>query len=425
MISVTRDKNISRRILPYDDSATSGVRNAVFEILKNVYENGDTALLDYTEKFDGIRPQELEVSRNEIDNLASKVPAEVISSLQKAYDRIYRYHSAQLRQGFRIETDNEVLIQRVIPLKRVGLYVPGGTAPYPSTVLMDAIPAKIAGVSELIMVSPPTCEGDISPLIAAAAKLAGVTRIFRCGGAQAIAALAYGTETIPAVDKIVGPGNVYVAEAKKQVFGTVGIDLVSGPSEVVIVAEGDSDVDAIAADMLAQAEHDTLSPVILITPSEELAYSVQKALDLQLSSLPRREIAENALNSLGRIIVCDSIEEGISIANDFAPEHLELMSNRAFDYLDLIENAGSVFLGKYSMVPIGDYIGGTNHALPTGGSARFASPLSVDDFVKKSSFSYFTETGLNSIKDDIAVLARAEGFEGHARSALSRKNAGN
>lgn len=420
MIPVTRDKNIRRRVLPDDDPNRVRVQNSVSTILRNVYENGDAALLDYTERFDGIRPENLEVTPEEIDALASKVPAEVLASLHRAYDRIRRYHSEQARKSFRIETENEVLIQRVVPLRRVGLYVPGGTAPYPSTVLMDAVPAKIAGVKELIMVSPPTCNGDVSPVIAAAAKLVGVTRMFRCGGAQAIAALAFGTETVPAVDKIVGPGNVYVAEAKKQVFGTVGIDLVSGPSEVVIVADGESSPKAVAADMLAQAEHDTLSPVIFVTPSEKLAYAVQAELEAQLAVLPRREIAGQALGSLGRIIVCDSMEEGISLANDFAPEHLELMTDRPFEYLDLIENAGSVFLGRYSMVPIGDYIGGTNHALPTGGSARFASPLSVDDFIKKSSFSYFTEQGLDGIKDDIAVLARSEGFEGHARSALSR-----
>lgn len=420
MIPVTRDKNIRRCVLPGSDPGAVRVRDAVEGILKNVCENGDRALLDYTERFDGIRPENLEVSPEELDALAAKVPEEVTASLKRAYDRIYRYHSEQARTGFRIDTGDEILIQRVIPLRRVGLYVPGGTAPYPSTVLMDAVPAIIAGVGELIMVSPPTCSGDISPVIAAAAKIVGVTRLFRCGGAQAIAALAFGTETVPRVDKIVGPGNVYVAEAKKQVFGTVGIDLVSGPSEVVIVADGKTDPDAAAADMLAQAEHDTLSPVIFITPSEKLAYAVQAALDRQLAVLPRREIAEKALDAYGKIIICDSIEEGISLANDFAPEHLELMTDEPLGYLDLIKNAGSVFLGRYSMVPVGDYLGGTNHALPTGGSARFASPLSVDDFIKKSSFSCFTKIGLDGIKDDVAVLARAEGFEGHARSVLSR-----
>lgn len=420
MIPISKEKNITRRVLPDDDPDRVRIRNSVSEILRNVYENGDRALLGYTEKFDGIRPANLEVSPEEIDKLASAVPEDVIRALKRAYDRIYRYHKEQIRSGFRIETDDEILIQRVIPLKRVGLYVPGGTAPYPSTVLMDAVPAVIAGVKELIMVSPPTCNGDISPVIAAAAKIVGVTRLFRCGGAQAIAALAFGTESIPAVDKIVGPGNAYVAEAKRQVFGTVGIDLVSGPSEVVIVADGQSDPDAVAADMLAQAEHDTMSPVILITPSGALADAVRSSLDEQLSVLPRREIAEKALDSLGKIIVCDSLEEGISLANDFAPEHLELITDDPFNYLSLIENAGSVFLGRYSMVPVGDYMGGTNHALPTGGSARFASPLSVDDFIKKSSFSYFTKAGLDSLNGDIAVLARAEGFEGHARSVLSR-----
>ncbi len=397
------------------------IQNSVSDILREVYEKGDSALLDYTERFDGVRPERLEVSPEELDALASRVPKEVIASLEKAFDRICRFHSAQKREGFTIKGDGEILVQRVIPLKRVGLYVPSGTAPYPSTVLMDAVPAIIAGVKELIMVTPPTCDGEISPVIAAAAKLTGVTRVFRCGGAQAIAALAFGTESIPAVDKIIGPGNVYVAEAKKQVFGTVGIDLVSGPSEVVIVADEKSDPVAISADLLAQAEHDTMSPVIFFTPSEELAKAVQAELDIQLYSLPRKDIAETALNELGKIILCDSIEEALSLANDFAPEHLELFADNPFDYIDLIENAGSVFLGRYSMVPIGDYIGGTNHALPTGGSARFASPLSVDDFIKKSTFSYFTEDGLNAIKDDIAVLARSEGFEGHARAALSRK----
>lgn len=421
MVPITRDKNIRRRILPDNSSDRVLIENSVSDILREVCEKGDAALLDFTERFDGVRPERLELTQAELEALAAQVPAEVTASLQRAYDRLCRYHSAQKREGFRIETGDEILIQRVVPLKRVGLYVPGGTAPYPSTVLMDAVPAIIAGVEELIMVSPPTCNGDISPVIAAAAMLTGVTRVFRCGGAQAIAALAYGTESVPAVDKIVGPGNVYVAEAKKQVFGTVGIDLVSGPSEVVIVADGKSDPAAVAADMLAQAEHDTLSPVVFLTPSEELAQSVQNELELQLQQLPRREIAQKALDSYGRIIICDSLEEGIALSNDFAPEHLELFCDNPFDYMDLIENAGSVFLGRYSMVPIGDYIGGTNHALPTGGSARFASPLSVDDFIKKSSFSYFTKDGLDGIKDDIAVLARSEGFEGHARSALSRK----
>ena len=420
MIQISRDKNIRRRVLPDSDPNMVRIQSSVTEILREVCEKGDSALLDYTERFDGVRPERLELTPDELDALAAQVPEEVMTSLKKAFDRICRFHSAQRREGFRIESDGEILVQRVIPLKRVGLYVPGGTAPYPSTVLMDAVPAIIAGVEELVMVSPPTCNGDISPVIAAAAKLTGVTRVFRCGGAQAVAALAYGTESIPAVDKIVGPGNVYVAEAKKQVFGTVGIDLVSGPSEVVIVADAKSDPVAIAADMLAQAEHDTMSPVVFLTPSEALAEAVQREVDVQLSKLPRRDIAEKALDALGRIIVCDSMEEGIALANDFAPEHLELFADNPFDYLDLIENAGSVFLGRYSMVPIGDYIGGTNHALPTGGSARFASPLSVDDFIKKSTFSYFTKEGLDGIKDDIATLARSEGFEGHARSALSR-----
>ncbi|MDD6978783.1 MAG: histidinol dehydrogenase, partial [Firmicutes bacterium] len=333
---------------------------------------------------------------------------------------IAAYHREQLKEGYTIEANGVTLKQRVLPIEKVGIYIPGGTAAYPSTVLMNAVPAKIAGVKEIVMVSPPTAGGTISPVILAAAKIAGVDRVFRIGGAQAVAALAYGTKSVPKVDKIVGPGNAYVAEAKKQVFGQVGIDLIAGPSEILVVADEGSDARIVAADMLSQAEHDKMATAVLITDSEAVAKAVAWEIDKQLEVLPRREIAEESVNVNGKIIITDTPDEAIELANKLAPEHLELYLDDAEKYADKVVNAGSVFVGKNCPEALGDYFAGPNHTLPTAGTARFASPLSVDDFTKKMSFTYYTEEALRYAKDKVALLARQEGLEGHARSILSR-----
>ena len=350
----------------------------------------------------------------------NRVPQELLSVIREAARRIENYHRAQVRQSYLVETDGTLLMQKVRPLDRVGAYVPGGTAPYPSTVLMNLIPAKLAGVKEIVMVSPPTCNGEISPVILAAAYIAGADRVFQAGGAQAVAALAYGTESIPRVDKIVGPGNAYVAEAKRQVFGPVGIDLVAGPSEIFVIADESCRAATVAADLLSQAEHDVLATAVLATTSRAFAEEVARELESQLAVLPRETIARASIEKNGMILIADSIEEAIDMANELAPEHLELCVDNPFDYVSRIRNAGSVFLGKYCPEALGDYFAGTNHTLPTGGTANYGSPLSVDDFVKKTSFTYYTADALRQVKDSIALFARQEQLEGHARSVLSR-----
>ena len=398
-----------------------GVEDVVAEILGNVRENGDRALFEYNEKFDGASVDALKVTDAEIEEALASVTPEFIEILKKAAANIRKYHEKQVRTNFVISEDNGIVIgQKITPIEKVGLYVPGGTAPYPSTVLMDAIPAKIAGCSELVMTTPPQKDGKVNSAILAAAYIAGVTQIFKVGGAQAIAALAFGTESIPKVEKIVGPGNAYVTEAKKQVNGIVSIDVIAGPSEVLIVADGGTDARFAAADMLAQAEHDKLSTAVLITDSEELALAVQAELDRQLALLPRKEIAGASLERNGKIILTDSIDTAVMIANEIAPEHLELALENPFDYLGKVKNAGSIFLGRYCPEPLGDYYGGTNHTLPTGGTAKFASPLSVDDFIKKSQYTYYTRDAFRRVKDDIACFARQEELLGHARSCLIR-----
>ncbi|MBO6020184.1 MAG: histidinol dehydrogenase, partial [Clostridia bacterium] len=330
-------------------------------------------------------------------------------------------HEKQVRPGFIIsEKEGVVTGQKVTPIERVGLYVPGGTAAYPSTVLMDAIPAKIAGCAEIVMTTPPGKDGKVNPAILAAADVAGVDRIFKVGGAQAIAALAYGTESVPKVDKIVGPGNAFVAEAKKQVFGVVSIDMIAGPSEILVVADGTCNPAYVAADLLSQAEHDKNASAVLVTDSPELALSVQTELERQIAQLPRREIARASIDKNGKIIVCDDLREALAVSNDIAPEHLELSLDNPFDYLDAVKNAGSIFLGKYCPEALGDYFAGPNHTLPTGGTARFSSPLSVDDFVKKSQFTYYTSDALASVSDKIALFAGKEGLDAHARSVTVR-----
>lgn len=413
---VDTDKEIFNRFTPQ-----YGVEDVVAGILSNVRENGDKALFEYNKKFDGADLTELRVSSAEIEEAVAATDPKLIDIIKRAAANIRKYHEKQVRTSFVFsDEDGIVMGQKITPIEKVGLYVPGGTAPYPSTVLMDAIPAKIAGCKELVMVTPPGKDGKVNSAILAAAYIAGVDKIFKVGGAQAVAALAYGTESIPKVEKIVGPGNAYVTEAKKQVYGLVAVDGFAGPSEVLMVADGKTNPRYAAADMLAQAEHDKMSTAVLLTDSQELAEKVQAELEKQLSVLPRREIAEASLERNGKIIVTDSIETAVEIANEIAPEHLELCLDNPFDYLDKVKNVGSLFLGRYSPEPLGDYYGGTNHTLPTGGTAKFASPLSVDDFVKKSQFTYYTRNAFGKVAADIALFARQEELEGHARSCLVR-----
>lgn len=399
----------------------SQVTEPVQEIIARVRTQGDRALFHYTRLFDKVEESALEVTREELEAAAAQTSEDFLAILQEAAEHIRAYHSQQKRTGFSFSPEPGVVLgQKITPMEKVGIYVPGGTAAYPSTVLMTAIPAKIAGCGEVVMVTPPGKTG-ISPAILAAAKIAGVDRIFRVGGAQAIAALAYGTETIPRVDKIVGPGNAYVAEAKRQVFGQVAIDMIAGPSEILIIADKTSNPAHVAADLLSQAEHDKLASAVLITTSRDLAEAVQKELENQVSQLPRKEIAQASLEGQGKIILAASISQAIHISNQLAPEHLELMVEGPMDYLDEIQNAGSVFLGRYCPEPVGDYWAGPNHTLPTGGTARFSSPLSVDDFVKKSQFTAYSREALEKSGRKIAAFAQAEGLHAHARSVTIRE----
>lgn len=413
---IDTDKDVFTRFTPQ-----YGVEDVVAEIIDNVRNNGDKALFEYNEKYDGAVLSELKVSSEEIEEAITKVAPEFIEILKKAAANIRKFHEKQVRTSFIINDEDGIVIgQKITPIEKAGLYVPAGTAPYPSTVLMDAIPAKIAGCKELVMVTPPGKDGKVNPAILAAANIAGVNKIFKVGGAQAIAALAYGTESIPKVEKIVGPGNAYVTEAKKQVNGIVSIDVIAGPSEVLMVADGGTNPRFAAADLLAQAEHDKLSTAVMITDSVALAVAVQAELEKQLTELPRKDIASAAIDKNAKIIITDSIDTAVMIANEIAPEHLELCLDNPFDYLDKVKNAGSIFLGRYCPVPLGDYYGGTNHTLPTGGTAKFASPLSVDDFVKKSQYTYYTREAFSRVKDDIACFAQQEELLGHARSCLIR-----
>jgi len=402
--------------------AAVDVTSIVSDIIDNVRKNGDRALFEYAEKFDRVKLSSVEVSAEEIDEAFASVDEAFLSVIKKAAVNIHNFHKRQVRNSFLIEGEDGVLMgQRITPIDRVGLYVPGGTAAYPSSVLMNSIPAKIAGCETIVMVTPPGKDGKVNPNILAAAKIAGVDRIFKVGGAQAVAALAYGTETVPAVDKIVGPGNAFVAEAKKQVFGKVAIDMIAGPSEILVVADETCDPDVIAADLLSQAEHDKLASAVLVTDSEKLALDVQEALERQIPNLLRSEIARASIDNNGKIIVADTLERVIEIANEIAPEHLELCVDNPFDYLGKIRHAGSVFMGKYCPEALGDYFAGPNHTLPTGGTARFSSPLSVDDFVKKSQYTYYTEKALEKVADDVALFATREGLTAHAASAVARK----
>lgn len=397
------------------------VSGTVAEIIANVRANGDAALCEYNAKFDRAEGVALEVTAEELDAAVKAVDPEFLRVLERASANIRAFHERQLQRDYILtRPDGSMLGQRIIPMQRVGLYIPGGTAAYPSSVLMNCIPAKIAGVDEIVMTTPAS-GGEVSPAILAAAKVAGVDRVFRVGGAQAVAALAYGTETIPRVDKIVGPGNAFVAEAKRQVFGQVAIDMIAGPSEILIVADKSADPVWLAADMLSQAEHDKLATAILITDSAALAERTAAELEAQLEVLPRKDIAGASVEANGKIIVTDDLSEAVDIANEIAPEHLELCVERPFDWLGRVRNAGSVFLGHYCQEPLGDYLSGTNHTLPTMGTARFSSPLGVDDFIKRSYFSYYTAEGLESVADDVALFADTEGLHAHAVSATIRR----
>ncbi len=397
------------------------VEQVVSDILADVKQNGDRALLSYCEKFDHAKLTTLQVSEEEIEEAVAQVDKEFLEILEKAAVNIRKFHSRQVRNSFMINDEDGIVIgQKIIPVDRAGLYVPGGTAAYPSTVLMDSIPAKIAGCPEVVMVTPPNREGKINPVILAAAKVAGVDKIFKVGGAQAIAALAFGTESVPKVDKIVGPGNAFVAEAKKQVYGVVSIDMIAGPSEILVIADGKSNPSYVAADLLSQAEHDKLASEVLVTDSRELAEAVAQELEKQIPLLQRQEIARASIDNNGKIIVADSLEQAVAIANEIAPEHLELCVDNPFDYLDSIRHAGSVFLGRYCPEALGDYFAGPNHTLPTSGTARFSSPLSVDDFIKKTQFTYYTQNALSRVAGDVAKFATAEGLTAHAKSAMIR-----
>ena len=400
---------------------TSSVEDIVADIIATVRKEGDKALFDYTKRFDKAELSDLRVSDAEMEEALKSVEPEFIAILQKAAANIKKFHEAQKRTSFIInDADGVVMGQKIIPVDRAGLYVPGGTAAYPSTVLMDAIPAKIAGVRDVVMVTPPCGDGKVNPAILAAASVAGVDRIYKVGGAQAIAALAYGTQSIPKVDKIVGPGNAFVAEAKKQVFGQVSIDMIAGPSEILIVADGKTNPKYAAADLLSQAEHDRNASAVLVTDSMTLAQAVSEELERQIPLLDRAEIARASIDNNGKIIVADTLDIVIDIANEIAPEHLELCVDNPFDWLDKIRHAGSVFMGRNCPEALGDYLAGPNHTLPTSGTAKFSSPLSVDDYIKKTQYTYFTADALKTVAYDVAAFAKKEGLTGHAKSAVIR-----
>ncbi len=393
----------------------------VSEIIDTVRKDGDAALFRYAEKFDKATLSSLMVTKEEMDAAIENVEPRFLEVLRRAAENIRRFHQKQVRTGFEIKDEDGVIMgQKITPVDRAGLYVPGGTAAYPSTVLMDAIPAKIAGCPEVVMVTPPSSDGTINPVILAAAFVAGVDKIFKVGGAQAVAALAYGTESIPKVDKIVGPGNAFVAEAKRQVFGAVSIDMIAGPSEIMILADEKSNPAHLAADLLSQAEHDKLASAVLVTDSAALAEKVQAELEVQIPTLSRCEIARESIDNNGKIIVAESLVEAIDIVNEIAPEHLELSVDNPFDYLPKIRHAGSIFMGRYCPEALGDYMAGPNHTLPTSGTAKFASPLSVDDFIKKTQYTFFSRDALARYASDVGYFAEKEGLTAHAKSARIR-----
>lgn len=421
MIKILKYNEVDKKDIFARTAPTVDVEDIVADIIYDVRKNGDKALFKYCEKFDKVKLSDLAVSSQEIGEAVNATDPEFLRILKRAAKNITKFHEKQKRNSFIINDENGIVMgQKIIPVDRAGLYVPGGTAAYPSTVLMDSIPAKLAGCREVIMVTPPDKDGKVSPVILAAAYVAGVDRIFKVGGAQAIAALAYGTESIPAVDKIVGPGNAFVAEAKKQVFGKVSIDMIAGPSEILVVADSTCRPDFVAADLLSQAEHDKMASAVLVCDCAELAEKVSEEIERQLPFLERAEIARASIDNNGKIIVADNLFAAIEIANEIAPEHLELCVDNSFDYLDSIRHAGSVFMGKNCPEALGDYMAGPNHTLPTGGTAKFSSPLSVDDFVKKTQYTYFTKEALRNMARDVEYFAKQEGLTAHAKSAVIR-----
>ncbi len=423
MIKIYEYNQVNKEEIFARSNPTANVSGVVSEIIAKVAKEGDEALRYYAEKFDGVQMTSFEVTKEEIDEAYARADKEFLAVLAEASKNICAFHVRQKREGFAFERENGVIVgQKITPIERVGLYVPGGTAAYPSTVLMNAIPATIAGCKEIVMVTPPSKDGRVNPDILTAARVAGVTRIFKVGGAQAVAALAYGTESIPKVDKIVGPGNAYVAEAKKQVFGRVSIDMIAGPSEILVVADGKSNPEFVAADLLSQAEHDKNASAVLVTDCGELAKAVAEEIERQLALLPREEIARKSIDDNGKIIVAENLEQAIEIANALAPEHLELCVEEPLFYLEQVKHAGSVFLGRSCPEAVGDYFAGPNHTLPTSGTARFSSPLSVDDFVKKTQFCYYTQAAINEAADKISLFAEKEGLQAHAKSVTVRKN---
>ncbi len=415
------EKELIAQLKARSGETSKKVTESVTEIIEAVRLEGDTALDRYTKLFDGSLPEKLEVTKEEMEAAVNSVAPEFLIAVKNAAERIKDFHARQKQQSWLTTKENGVILgQRIRGLKRVGLYVPGGTAAYPSSVLMNAIPAKIAGVEELIMVTPPMKNGGANPHILTAAYVAGVDRVFLAGGAQAVAALAYGTGRVPKVDKIVGPGNIYVATAKKLLYGVVDIDMIAGPSEILIVADDSAKPEFLAADLMSQAEHDVLASAILLTNSERIASETVEALKRQVEDMPRKDIIKKSLKDYGAIIVCQNLSEAVDFANELAPEHLEMCVENPMEYIGRMDNAGSVFLGNYSPEPLGDYYAGPNHVLPTGGTARFFSPLSVGSFVKKSSFIYYTESALSQDKDDVITLAEAEGLGAHANSIKVR-----
>ena len=422
MIKIYQFDDVKKDEIFARNDAQQDVSGKVREIIADVVARGDAAVKEYTAKFDGAALDTLQVSEQEMDEAFAAVEPSFIDILKRAERNITRFHEKQVRASFIInDEDGVVMGQKVLPIEKVGIYVPAGTAPLSSTVLMDAIPARIAGCSEIVMVTPPGKDGKINPAMLAAAKIAGVSKIFKMGGAQAVAALAYGTESVPKVDKIVGPGNAFVAEAKRQVFGRVAIDMIAGPSEILIVSDGKTDAKCLAADMLSQAEHDRNASAVLVTDSMDTAKAVQQELEKQLEALPRKDIARVSIDNNGKIIVTDDLYAAVDVSNEIAPEHLELCVDDPFALLSRVKNAGSVFMGRNCPEALGDYMAGPNHTLPTSGTAKFSSPLSVDDFVKKTQYTYFTADALNLLADDVAAFARMEQLEAHARSAESRK----
>ena len=421
MIKIMKYAEISKEEIFARQEQKFDVTAIVTDIIDNVRKNGDKAVFEYNLKFDGADLDTLEVTEEEIQEAFESVEPKFIEILKNAAENIRNFHSKQVRTSFIINDKEGVVTgQKITPIEKVGLYVPGGTAAYPSTVLMDSIPAKIAGCKEIVMVTPPSKNGKVNPVILAAAKIAGVTRIFKVGGAQAVAALAYGTESIPKVDKIVGPGNAFVAEAKRQVFGLVSIDMIAGPSEILVIADKNTNPAHAAADLLSQAEHDKMASAVLVTDSETLAQAVSEELEKQIPQLLRAEIARESSDNNGKIIIAENLRDVIAISNEIAPEHLELLVDNPFDYLDAIENAGSIFMGRNCPEALGDYYAGPNHTLPTSGTARFSSPLSVDDFVKKTQYTYYTKAALDKIADEVAFFAEKEGLTAHAKSVTIR-----